>query len=327
MKIIIVDDEYLICEGLKKIIRSKYPEIEVSSFTDPVTVLDKISEPFPDLLITDIKMPGMSGLELIEKAKEKGLKHYAVLTGLSDIPLIQKSIRLQVTDYLIKPVNKQELFNLISNISEKQKECRKNVAEELAERFCAAMDEDISIMSELTRMMQRCDYPALVLDTFIRKAQRKLPFYETCRLAGRLLNCTVAELDDIGKEIRGIRVRPGKPAGEVATILKKIEEEYDRELSVVALAKELFLQPNYLSTVFKKETGYGFVWYLNRERISEACRKMYTSPDVPINSLALECGFPSSRYFFTTFKKYTGVTPGVFREELELLYGSSMRKN
>ena len=71
MRIILVDDERLIVEGLKKIIGRKYPEMEISAFTGPEDALNEMKARLPELLITDIRMPGMTGLELIAACRKQ----------------------------------------------------------------------------------------------------------------------------------------------------------------------------------------------------------------------------------------------------------------
>ena len=118
MHVVIVDDEQWIVAGLNKILTRQYPDMRVSAFTDPLAAEMFMNTCLPDLLITDIRMPQLSGLELIARMRDAGLRHYAVLTGLNDVHLLQESIRIQVTDYLIKPVSKAELFALIDRVTQ-----------------------------------------------------------------------------------------------------------------------------------------------------------------------------------------------------------------
>ena len=75
------------------------------------------------------------GDELIRLAKDTGVRFCAILTGLNDVPLLQESIRLQVCDYLIKPVNKEELYALIRRTREQIAQADTEQEDELADRF------------------------------------------------------------------------------------------------------------------------------------------------------------------------------------------------
>ena len=187
MKIAVVDDERLIVDGLIRIIGRQYPEAELQGFTDAREALARLSSRLPDLLITDIRMPEMDGFALIAAMKQKGLSHYAILTGLNDVPLLQESIRLRVADYLIKPVSKPELFALIDRVREALSASSENETAALARHFQAADLEDGEILRRLVSQMRRSDCPPENLRRFLKEAGRRLPYWETCRLAARLL--------------------------------------------------------------------------------------------------------------------------------------------
>lgn len=119
MYIMLVDDEPLILKGVERFILKAFPWHETATFTNPLEALVSIQLRKPDLLITDQCMPELTGFELVEKAVELGCKYYAILTGYDEFSLVQKALRLHATDYLTKPVNKQDLYQLIEN-TEKQ---------------------------------------------------------------------------------------------------------------------------------------------------------------------------------------------------------------
>jgi len=70
-----------------------------------------------DVLITDIKMPLMDGLKLIEWVSEKYPEvHIIVLSGFSDFEYARKALKFKVTDYLLKPIDKYELFEILNKV-------------------------------------------------------------------------------------------------------------------------------------------------------------------------------------------------------------------
>lgn len=72
----------------------------------------------PDIVITDIRMPGMDGLELIQKCFESGHKiRFIVLSGYREFSYAQRALKYQVEDYLLKPVNEQELNTLLCKLT------------------------------------------------------------------------------------------------------------------------------------------------------------------------------------------------------------------
>lgn len=119
-KIVIVDDEVIIAEGLSKIIRRiDQNRYSTQIFNDSFAAYQYLKENGKkvDLLITDIRMPQISGLELIEKARKiNPLLLCAVLTGFSEFEYAKKSIDLGVICYLVKPVETQELEKLLERL-------------------------------------------------------------------------------------------------------------------------------------------------------------------------------------------------------------------
>lgn len=119
-KIVIVDDEQLISDGLAKIIHhigeNRY---ETETFTDANEAYAFIRENAKNvnLLITDIRMPQMTGLELIEKVKKLNpFMLCSVLTGFSEFAYAKKAIDLGVVSFLVKPVETQELKKLLDRL-------------------------------------------------------------------------------------------------------------------------------------------------------------------------------------------------------------------
>lgn len=123
--IIIVDDEERIRLGLTKIVSKASEEYRIAgSFSNPLEVIRYLEENGPlDILITDINMPQMDGIQLVEYVKTK-LPHVTciIVSGYNDFEYARNALRFGVADYLLKPIDKQELYSLLFRISEKRKE-------------------------------------------------------------------------------------------------------------------------------------------------------------------------------------------------------------
>ena len=114
------------------------------------------------------------------------------------------------------------------------------------------------------------------------------------------LNMSKDEPEAKGKNIRPVR--------------EFIEKNYALNLSIDGLAKEFFISPFYLSKKFKAETGFTINQYIISCRMGEAQRLLIFS-DKQIKDIALDCGYDSLPYFYTTFKKYAGCTPQEYKEK------------
>ncbi|MDN4524154.1 response regulator [Fictibacillus fluitans] len=115
IELLLVDDESYVVESLKQTIA--WEEFGVSSVhlafsgQQALEIMEKQSI---DVMVTDIRMPGMSGLELIEQAKQKWKQMKCILlTGFSDFEYAKKAIQLHAFDYLLKPVDDDEFMDTL----------------------------------------------------------------------------------------------------------------------------------------------------------------------------------------------------------------------
>lgn len=107
MNILVVDDEEVIVLGIMKRIRqlSDIPTQVVGAYSgeEALAVMENF---IPDLLITDIHMAPMDGLELIAAARQKNLcQHFLILTAYESFDYVRRALQYQVMDYLVKPID------------------------------------------------------------------------------------------------------------------------------------------------------------------------------------------------------------------------------
>ncbi|MDF2986313.1 MAG: hypothetical protein K0R50_1823 [Eubacterium sp.] len=117
-KILFVEDEDIIRAGLKKIVADAGFRFEaVFEANCGKTALEIIKKHSPEIVIADIKMPKMDGLELIRHCRNLGLSlSFIIVSGYGEFEYAQKAITFGVTNYLLKPVKKIELINSISRV-------------------------------------------------------------------------------------------------------------------------------------------------------------------------------------------------------------------
>lgn len=99
----------------------------------------------------------------------------------------------------------------------------------------------------------------------------------------------------------------------IRKVITAINNDLTEDLSLRAQAKALNVNPSYLSTLFKKETGSTLTDFVNRKRIEHAIL-LLNSTDMQIQTIALYCGIHDVNYFTKTFKKIVGRTPKEYRE-------------
>ena len=101
----------------------------------------------------------------------------------------------------------------------------------------------------------------------------------------------------------------------VRKVLTRIDTDLTADLTLKTQAELLNVNPSYLSTLFKKETGSTLTEYVNRKRIEHAIF-LLNSTDMQIQLIAQYCGFPDVNYFTKTFKKHVGKTPKEYRDTI-----------
>ena len=102
----------------------------------------------------------------------------------------------------------------------------------------------------------------------------------------------------------------------VQKVIAIIDSDLSANLSLGVLARSQNINPAYLSTVFKKETGKTVVEYINGERIRLAKHLLETT-HLQIQTIAVNCGIMDVQYFSKVFKKHTGKTPKEYRKSLK----------
>lgn len=119
LKVLLVDDEPFILQGLKVLINWKEEGFSIAgTASNGEEALAFLREQEVDLILADIKMPVMTGLELLEHIKEQKLSdaYVIILSGYADFDYAQQALRYDCMDYVLKPVEREELVSVIRKI-------------------------------------------------------------------------------------------------------------------------------------------------------------------------------------------------------------------
>lgn len=131
IKVLLVDDEQYIRSGMRQLINWNQYGYEIAAEAENGTEALKLLEANCELelVFADIRMPEMTGIELIEQAKEKIKRqvYFVILTGYADFDYVREALRLQVADYLLKPIGKEDLLRVLADVS---RECSKEARSE-----------------------------------------------------------------------------------------------------------------------------------------------------------------------------------------------------
>ncbi|MGN0203602.1 MAG: helix-turn-helix domain-containing protein [Coprococcus sp.] len=118
LRVLLVDDEIMIREGFKRLFDWEAHDCEiVGEAADGMEALAKIDTLCPDIAIMDINIPIMNGLKVIQLSR---IKHpdiaFVIVSGYDDFSYCREALRLQITDYILKPVNYEEFGSCIDNL-------------------------------------------------------------------------------------------------------------------------------------------------------------------------------------------------------------------
>lgn len=120
-RVIVVDDEIWSVIGLTRILREDAGRFElVYETTDSLDALEKICEMKPDVVFTDVRMPEMSGLELMHVAQQRGVKsQFVVISGFAEFTYVQQALHEGAIDYHLKPFDRNTANAMLDRLYEK----------------------------------------------------------------------------------------------------------------------------------------------------------------------------------------------------------------
>lgn len=296
LSVFLIDDEPIILLGLKKLIEwEKYGFQITGTARNGLEALNKINLQKVDLVITDLKMPNIGGLELCEQLRKKspGLK-FIVLTAYDDFEYTQKSIRNGVSDYLLKPVKEKMLIESLERI-------RKQIEEE---KYPYPFETENMLIDYVFKNNTEKTYE-IIEELFTYIEQYKIPINDCKEIVIRLLRTLNFRLEQSGCGLRDIlkenvlnddafsKVKTKKDIfDKIKNILSKvleyrtkkqeneltiktkqyIEENIEKDISLNTVAKHFYVNPSYLSLVFKKDVCINYSNYVTEQRMIKAKR-------------------------------------------------------
>ncbi|WP_274654387.1 response regulator transcription factor [Paenibacillus humicola] len=262
ISIIIADDEPITRQGLSILPWEEEGFVLAGVADNGLEALELVRVSGSDILLTDIRMPFMDGLELIENARHEFPQLKVIfITAYHELDYALKAIQLGASGFVLKPTDPDEIMH----------ECRKAKQ---------------SIESERERKKDH------------EHMRHRLEEYQFM-LEGKVMKDSVS---GCGNSVIG-------------SILQEMETGYMEELTLQQFSQRYHFHPDYLTRLFKKETGDNFVNVLARIRMQKAAA-LLADPSIKVYEIAERVGFRDARYFGQMFKKRYGVTPHGFRQRL-----------
>lgn len=328
LKMIIVDDEKIIRETIYSIIDWTAIGIEVVGLcANGIDAFDRIMDEYPDIVITDIRMPGLSGLELIQKVHAAEMNvEFVILSGYNEFEFAQTAMKYGVQYYLLKPCNENDIIQAMKSVTAA---CQKKTADKLnvlLDELLQAPEPDTALQQKFFTLLS-AQKDTECIKTLLIKLLMHTAKQENCQLSKVQLTEYLMGINSyedcealIGyaQTIMGA-LFPSVSAHKCNDCITKVqnyvkEHLSDSNLSLKWIAENyLYMNVDYLSKQFVKQTGSKFSTYLNTERVALAKQLLLSTDTDKFYEVAEQVGFGSNpQYFSQIFKKYTNMTPSAY---------------
>ena len=340
-KVYLVDDEKPIIDELLTIVDWKGLNCEVCGYsTDPLVAIEEINKIKPDVLISDINMSGLNGLELVAKViKGRDDLGVILLTAYDLFDYVAEALKLRVLSYLVKPVDTDELSLVITQF-------QKARANALFYDFFKMLEN--CIVNEKT--VKQVENKSLVKG-FIKRGKRyafafidddQTDFQTVAEYKGEDYRFAILKIDENDKDtIESFGdasfwggesfLRHAKAAYEqklvtdsddkdkkeikvaIDKIVADIESNFDQKISLGYYALKYHYNLTYLSQQFKLHLGINFIDYLIKVKMEKA-KEFMRDKSLNMAGIAYKVGYDDYSHFSKIFKKYEGISPADYRK-------------
>lgn len=254
LKVLVVDDEILVRNGI--VMETDWNALGcmvVAEGANGLEGLEAARKYEPDIIVCDIRMPKMDGLEMIGRLREEGNKAYVIfLTAYSDFSYAQKAIKLSAADYLLKPFEDGELEKTIMNIRGKIMERQQKEKE----------DSEREILSHI--QLRRSDKSKYVMEALSYIGEHYHDPELGIREIAEVLGLSESRLSHVFKKETDYTVNAYITRYRISSAMKLLT---DCRYKVYEVAEKVgYKDTTYFSAIFKKITGLNPSEYQNRIR-------------------------------------------------------------
>lgn len=344
IRVLIVDDDSIVCRGLKALIPWDELDAEfVGEAENGEQAYSIAVEKHPDLIITDIKMPVMDGLELCKKVYETMADTSIILLSAhEDFEYARTAIQYGVRNYILKPIDREKINQLIDDI--------RNISSEFKKRrnfYAAVYDKEMENSLRDALKDSDSEFFTSFFESYLQGLNMNVS--QAKDLCIRLVNVLFDYLVDVGFNIESIDVSKESIIDDVLSkktrkevefctqqlyldilqfteqkkdsrsdsminfVINCINEDYSNcDFSVSSVADKLNISPAYLSAIFRQVTGINMSTYITDIRVKKACL-LLENPALKMSDICSCIGYQDAHYFAKVFKKVKGLTPSEYR--------------
>ncbi|SFD48903.1 two-component system, response regulator YesN [Paenibacillus catalpae] len=342
MRVLIVDDDRLARTGLINLLPWKQFGLQVvGEANNGEKALEFLKSNEVELLITDLAMPVLSGIDLMRKVRELYPNMFiVVLSYHQDFELVQEALRLGAIDYIAKiQLEKAKLEEVLERITSR-------IQFEWKQRFIPSQGEPASrqpvneevqarIMKELipldwlrndsqhARLTDYINQHRLQLDTFLETRTKLLgkldPILpeEHKKPSHAIPNIAEwhANMDALRTWFRNESKLMQYSIDIIEAILRAahyIQEHLSDDLHLDEVARKVGVSRSYFSECFKEIIGISFQTYLRNTRLAFAL-KLLEETTLPVYAISQKAGYPNEKYFSKVFRSLFNLLPSEFR--------------
>jgi two-component system response regulator YesN len=326
-KCMIIDDEKLIISDLLHMIDWKSHGFEiVATACNGKQGLLKYREFRPHIIFTDIKMPIMDGLEMLQEIRSQDIStRFVILTAFSEFDYVKQALELGACAYVLKnELTPESLFKTLDTVESELFERSKITLLTIESNIRTFLEGDRQNTKETMQHLELAfnTYPGgqtnlralirvvgnLIEQDFIRND--KITFFEPPpELKLELLEWIGVHLERIA---RWARDAESHTSPVISRAQVYIENNYrNRDLNIQMISDDSAISPSWLSVRFHKETNQTINEYITDARV-KAAKRLLRQGNYKVYEIAEMIGYGSSRYFSKVFFQATGHSPQTF---------------
>ncbi|MFU0827095.1 MAG: Stage 0 sporulation A-like protein [Lachnoclostridium sp.] len=337
----IVDDEPIVRMGLRKLIPwESYDFKIVCEAQNGSEALEQLKNERVDLIITDIEMPIMDGIEYIKKVRELKIKSaIVILTAYAEFEYAKTAIQAGVAGYILKPIEKNQILETLEQVKKnlsvpimrnfsREKDNKlieavlltdKNAfqyMEDIIEEERSYEDEDISgTCFRLFFILEEIAHTISKKYSNLNKLE-KLDLYKSMKEKNYLTK------EELIEEFKSEIIRYYNILEKYYLIYKDnfvrqacnyVVEHIDEKIGLTSVSEALGISKNYFCSLFKQETGENFLNYVTKMKIQRA-KYLLKEKNMRIYEVCNYLGYVDTTYFTKLFKKYCGMTPHEYKK-------------
>jgi two-component system response regulator YesN len=337
----IVDDEPIVRIGLKKLIPwDEYGFRVVCEAQNGIEALEQLDMHKIDVVITDIEMPNMDGIEYIKRINERKIKPVVViLTAYAEFEYAKTAIEYGVTGYILKPIIESQICEILRQI-------KKNLYITVEREFNSELD------NQLIDAVLFADRNAYVIMDRIIDEERKYSVSDINGTYFRILNILETIVNNVNKKYTNLN-KLEKLDGyikmknkqflskadlifqfkqEIMVIFEILEKYYliykdnivrqacnyvvdhiDEKIRLTEISDVLGISKNYFCGLFKQETGENFLNFVTKLKMQRA-KYLLKEKNLRIYEVSNLLGYIDTTYFTQLFKKYCDMTPKEYKK-------------